>query len=155
MNHEPNPGEIHMSFRCRTALAAVLTAVFVLSAGPAWAKKKHEVTVETLLQADETILGQEFAYPEGTPEITIAVLTVPPHATIPLHEHPVPLAAYILQGELVIDYEGVGEIRYREGDAFVEAFEVPHQARNGGRGKVKILAIYSGAVGVPNAISLE
>lgn len=110
------------------------------------------VTVETILETDMTILGQEFAYPEGTPRITMAVLTVPPHATIALHEHPVPLAAYILQGEIVVDYEGRGEIRYRKGDAFVEAFNVPHSAYNGGRGKVMILTIYAGANGVPNAI---
>ena len=128
-----------------------LVGVLALVAGLAHAGPRG-VTTETILEADMTILGQAFVYPEGTAKITMAVLTVPPHATIALHEHPVPLAAYILQGEIVVDYQGIGEIRYRKGDAFVEAFNVPHSAYNGGRGKVMILTVYAGAEGVPNAI---
>jgi quercetin dioxygenase-like cupin family protein len=109
------------------------------------------VTVETLLDTDETILGQPFAYPEGTARITAAVLTVPPHARIDLHQHPVPLFVHILQGSITVEYENIGPITYEAGDSFVEAYEWPHRARNSGRGLVKILTVYAGAEGVPNA----
>jgi hypothetical protein len=37
----------------------------------------------------------------------------------------------------------------------VEAFDFPHSGRNGGKGKVKILAVYAGADGVPDTLLLE
>jgi quercetin dioxygenase-like cupin family protein len=116
------------------------------------------VAVETLLHTNETTLGQSFEYPEGVPDVTVSIITIPPHTTIALHEHPVPLVAYILQGELVVEYEteyGLQENYYKSGDVFVEAFNVPHRGYNGGRGLVKILAVYAGAEGVPNSVLVE
>jgi quercetin dioxygenase-like cupin family protein len=112
-------------------------------------------SVESLLETDQTILGDAFAYPVGRARITSLELTVPPGATVPLHLHPVPLFVYILQGEIIVDYGSRGTRTYRKGDAFVEAFEWPHHARNGGRGIVKILTVYAGAEGVENSIPLE
>ena len=112
-------------------------------------------SVELLLDTDLTILDEAFAYPNGRSRITAARITVPPGATVPLHLHPVPLFAYILQGELVVDYGGHGTRTYRKGDAFVEAFHTPHAGRNGGKGNVQILAVYAGAEGVPNSIALQ
>jgi len=114
-----------------------------------------ETSVETLLETDQTILGESFAYPTGRAYITAARLTVPPGATVSLHQHPVPLFVYILQGEIIVDYGSRGTRTYRKGDAFVEAFEWPHRARNGGKGNVKLLAVYTGAEGVPNSMPLE
>ena len=68
------------------------------------------------------------------------------------HHHPVPLFGYILQGELIVDYGGFGERTYARGESLVEAFETPHQGRNGGKGTVKILVVYAGADGVPNTV---
>jgi quercetin dioxygenase-like cupin family protein len=112
-------------------------------------------SVEPLLETDQTIVGQGFAYPAGRAEITAARLTVPPGATVPLHLHPVPLFVYILQGQIVVDYGSLGTRTYRKGDAFVEAFQWPHRARNAGKGNVVILTVYAGAEGVPNATPLE
>ena len=108
-------------------------------------------TVETLIDTSETVLGQEFAYPEGRARITAAVVTVPPGAVLAPHLHPVPLFGYVLQGELIVDYGSEGERIYRAGDALVEAIDWPHQGRNGGRGVVKILVVYAGAEGVPDS----
>lgn len=112
-------------------------------------------SVEVLLETDQTITGEAFAYPYGRARVTATRITVPPKGTVPLHLHPVPLFVYVLQGEIVVDYAGLGERRYRKGDAFVEAFEVPHRARNGGKGNVELLTVYAGAEGVLNAIPLE
>lgn len=106
--------------------------------------------VETLIETRETVLGQEFVYPEGRAQITAQRITVPPGAILRPHLHPVPLFGYVLQGELVVDYGSEGEIVYRKGDALVEAIDWPHQGRNGGRGRLQILVVYAGAEGVPN-----
>jgi quercetin dioxygenase-like cupin family protein len=112
-------------------------------------------SVETLIDTSETVLGQQFAYPEGRARITAAVVTVPPGAVLAPHLHPVPLFGYVLQGELIVDYGSQGERIYRAGDALVEAIDWPHQGRNGGRGVVKILVVYAGAEGVPDSEPAE
>jgi quercetin dioxygenase-like cupin family protein len=112
-------------------------------------------SVESLIETSETVLGEEFFYPEGRARITAAVVTVPPGAVLPPHLHPVPLFAYVLQGELIVDYGSEGERVYRSGDSLVEAYDWPHQGRNGGRGIVKILVVYAGAEGVPDSEPAE
>jgi len=114
-----------------------------------------ETSVELLLETDQTILGDAFAYPYGRARVTAARLTVPPGGTVPLHLHPVPLFVYILQGEIAVDYGSRGTVTYSAGDTFVEAFEWPHHARNAGKGNVKLLAVYMGAEGVANSLTLE
>ena len=134
-----------------------LTLPFTIAA-MAWASTSAAppaTSVEQLLDTDVTILGEAFAYPGGRARITSLRLTVPPGASVPLHLHPVPLFVYILQGEIIVDYGSRGTRTYRKGDAFVEAFEWPHQARNGGKGIVKILTVYAGAAGVENSMPLE
>jgi len=112
-------------------------------------------SVETLIETSETVLGQDFVYPEGQAHLTAQRVTVPPGALLAPHLHPVPVFGYILQGELVVDYGSEGEIVYERGDAFVEAFDWPHQGRNGGRGVLQILVVYAGAEGVPNTEPAE
>jgi quercetin dioxygenase-like cupin family protein len=129
-------------------------AIAALACAPAFADPPA-TSVEPLLETDLTILGEPFAYPSGRAQITSTRLTVPPGATVPLHLHPVPLFVYILKGKIIVDYGSRGTRTYRKGDAFVEAFEWAHRARNGGKGNVELLTVYAGAVGVPNAIALE
>ena len=112
------------------------------------------VSFATLLEAETTILDQAFEYPEGNPKITALMLTVPPRATIALHKHPVPLFVYILKGSITVEYDGIGPVTYRRGDSFVEAFEWPHRAWNGGRGRAKLLTVYAGAAGTENSVLL-
>lgn len=128
--------------------AFVLGGVFT-----AWAVAAPQgPSIEALLETDKTVMEQEFVYPRGQAKITGAIVTVPPGVKLQRHRHPVPLFGYILQGELIVDYGGAGERTYRKGDSLVEAFETPHQGRNGGKGVVKILVVYAGAVGVPNTV---
>jgi quercetin dioxygenase-like cupin family protein len=129
------------------------TVVFLLAT--AAHARPPQPSVHTLIETDQTVLGQDFSYPEGKAQITAAIVTLPPGTSLPEHLHPVPLFAYILQGELLVDYGSEGQLVYRKGDAFVEAFEWPHSGRNAGRGIVKILAVYAGAVGVPNSVPVE
>lgn len=136
----------------RLTLSALLGALAYLTASA----EPPPASVELLLDTDVTILDEVFSYPPpGRARITAARITLPPGATVPLHLHPVPLFAYILQGELIVDYGSRGIRIYRKGDAFVEAFDTPHRGRNGGKGNVQILAVYAGGEGVPNSIPLE
>jgi quercetin dioxygenase-like cupin family protein len=138
--------------RSRIALGSL--AVGILCAAAALAQPPG-ATVDPLLETDETVLGQPFFYPKGDAKITSSMVTLPPGSETIWHIHPVPLFAYVLQGELIVDYGSAGERVYRKGDSLVEAFEWPHMGRNGGRGPVKILVVYAGAEGVPNAVAAD
>ncbi len=131
----------------------VLLAFMVGSIVTAWAvAAPHGSSIDMLIETDTTILGELFEYPEGRAKITAAIVTVPPHVTLKRHRHPVPVFGYILQGELIVDYGEAGERVYRKADSLVEAFNTPHQGRNGGKGNVRILVVYAGADGVPNTV---
>jgi quercetin dioxygenase-like cupin family protein len=108
-------------------------------------------SVETLIETERTILDQPIFYPSGTSKITAQIITLPSGASTSLHLHAVPMFAYILKGELVVDYGSSGERRYRKGDTLVEAIDWPHRGRNAGKGKVQILVVFSGAEGTPSS----
>jgi quercetin dioxygenase-like cupin family protein len=109
--------------------------------------------VDVLLQTETTIIGEQVIYPEGPAQITVAIVTMQPGQSTGWHRHEVPLTAYILEGELTVDYGDKGTRVYKSGDTLVEALGTSHNGQNTGAGIVRILAIFAGAVGVPNTVS--
>ncbi|HHV49868.1 MAG TPA: cupin domain-containing protein [Rhodocyclaceae bacterium] len=117
----------------------------------AQAGEKNYYPVQELLVTGKTVVGEDIQYPStGAPKITVAVVTVEPGAVAAFHRHPVPLVAYILEGELSVDYGPEGVKTFRQGDALVEAMHVPHRGMNLGTGVVRLLAVYVGAEGSAN-----
>ncbi len=109
-------------------------------------------TVAPVIDSSQTILGQPVAYPAGIAEVTAVVITVPPGGETGWHLHAVPLFGYILAGTLTVDY-GVdkGTHTYNAGEGMLEAMNWPHNGMNKGTVPVRILAVYAGAKGVPDA----
>lgn len=108
-----------------------------------------------LLTTTTTILGEPIRYPTtGPARVTASIVTITPGADTAFHRHPAPLVAYILAGELTVDYGSHGKRIYRKGDSFVEAMDVAHRGMNLGTETVSILAIYLGAEGTAN-VALE
>lgn len=124
----------------------------VLMSGAHGAQPAHAPSVETLLETSRTVLEQELTYPEGRARITAQRLRFPPGTSTPVHRHATPMFAYVLEGELVVDYGTRGERTYRRGDAIVEALAWPHRGRNAGPGTVEILVVYAGAEGAVNTV---
>jgi quercetin dioxygenase-like cupin family protein len=123
--------------------------------GPASAEDAAYPTVP-LLDATTTIVGEPLHYPTGSPaHVTAAIISLAPGARTSLHRHGVPLFAYILEGEITVDYGDRGKRTYRAGDAVMEAMAVPHYGLDTGRGPVRILAVYMGAEGSANVIPAE
>jgi quercetin dioxygenase-like cupin family protein len=134
------------------ALGILLLALLTTGAQ---ARDQSYYPVQELLVTGKTIVGEDIQYPTtGAPKITVAVVTVAPGAPAAFHRHPVPLVAYILEGELTVDYGPKGVKTFRQGDALVEAMNVPHRGMNLGSGTVKLLAVYIGAEGSAN-VALE
>jgi len=111
--------------------------------------------LDVLLSSSETVLGQPFAYPDGTPVITAAIVTLQPGDSTGVHRHEAPLFALILEGELTVDYGADGTRVYVAADALIEAFGTPHAGTNTGPGPVRILAVFAGSDAVRNTVMEE
>jgi quercetin dioxygenase-like cupin family protein len=107
------------------------------------------------LSTEMTVLGEAVHYPTtGPAKVTVSIVTIEPGADTKLHRHPVPLVAYVLDGELTVDYGAKGTKIYRKGEALVEAMDIPHRGMNFGTSTVRLLVIYMGAEGTDN-VALE
>jgi quercetin dioxygenase-like cupin family protein len=64
--------------------------------------------------------------------VTAAIVTLAPGARSIMHEHGVPLFAYIVDGEPTVDYGTHGTRTYAQGQSFMEAMAVAHFGVNNG-----------------------
>ena len=108
-----------------------------------------------LLATGETIIGEKIRYPQGDAHITAAIVTLAPGGRTILHKHGVPLFAYILAGELTVNYGSHGTRTYKQGQSFMEAMDVAHFGINNRAEPVKILALYMGAAGAQDVIPVK
>ena len=103
-----------------------------------------------LLSTGTTVMGETLHYPTNGPaHVTAAIVTLPPGSRTVLHKHGVPLSAYVLEGEITVDYSDSGKRTYRQGDALMEAMDTAHFGADAGPQPVRILTVYMGAEGAP------
>lgn len=132
-----------------TAAALAIAVLGALIASPQRGHSREQVL--SLLSTRQTILGQPIVYPTESPaKVAAAVITMQPGEETGWHQHDVPMFGYVLEGEVTVDYGGKGTHVYRQGDALVEAIDVPHNGRNTGKGEARILSVFMGAEGVPD-----
>ncbi len=108
-----------------------------------------------LLSTGKTIVGETIHYPSGPAHVTAAIVTLAPGGRTILHKHGVPLFAYILAGELTVNYGAHGTRTYKQGQSFMEAMDVAHFGINNGAEPVRILAVYMGATGAKDVIPVK
>jgi quercetin dioxygenase-like cupin family protein len=138
-----------MLFRPTILAAAFIALLLTPVRGEDAASLKPSVA--TVLDASQTIIGQPIVYPAGIAEVTAAVITIPPGGETGWHRHAVPLFGYMLEGELTVDYGDKGMHTYAAGEGLMEAMNWPHNGMNKGTVPVRILAVYAGAHGIPDA----
>jgi quercetin dioxygenase-like cupin family protein len=85
-------------------------------------------------------------------ESRLVLLEYPPGFKTAVHTHPAAATGYILEGEVVSQWEGSEEERYKTGDTFVDHEERSHvRSENVSAEKpLKMLMSYVIKVGVPN-----
>ena len=104
--------------RC-AAIAALATLAIGLAAPTA--ADDHGYPAATLLSTGTSIVGEPIQYPAGAPaHVTASIINIPPGQRTIAHRHGVPLFAYMLQGELTVDYGAKGKRVYRAGEAFMD-----------------------------------
>ncbi len=126
------------------------TTVFAEEAAP----PAYQALLTPLLQSGTDILGNPIAYPEGDPNVTAAVVTLAPGASTGWHTHEVPLYAFIIEGELTVDYGEKGKKTYTVGDSLLEAMNWPHNGTNTGTVDCKLIAVYMGSSDKANTIKV-
>ena len=129
-------------------------AVSILVTGEAFCLGSHvkegsKITVKTIIDTEENIIGQKIVYPSGPAHITSELIELPAKATIPWHEHLVPMYAYILHGEIEVDYGNKGIKTIKRGEAMIEAVNFPHKGINKTNKIAKVLVVYVGASSAP------
>ncbi|MEB7538634.1 cupin domain-containing protein [Pantoea anthophila] len=68
------------------------------------------------------------SYPHGEPELTVMRLSLPAHTSLPWHTHPMPNAAFILSGTLIVEDKASGEQRtFHAGEALNETVNSAHR----------------------------
>ncbi|MBF0305114.1 MAG: cupin domain-containing protein [Alphaproteobacteria bacterium] len=130
-------------------------AAVAMATAPLAPSRAEGYAAAQLLSTTTTIIGEPIVYPTtGPARVTAAIVTVAPgDSTIP-HHHGAPLFAYILEGEVTVDYGPPHGVRtLKKGDSMVEALASSHRGRNLGQIPVAILAVYMGADGTRNVIA--
>jgi len=139
-----------LAIRLRNILLPIILAA-LFSTVPAYSGDYPQS--ETLLETSRTVIGEQIHYPGGGPaSIKAMVVVLPPGGSTTWHKHGVPLYAYILSGDLDVDYGQAGHRIYHPGDSFMEAMDTFHQGHNSGHEIVRILAVFMGGEGQPLVI---
>jgi quercetin dioxygenase-like cupin family protein len=113
---------------------------------------QYQNLLTPLLEGGADILGAPLTYPDAPANVTAAIVTIPPGGETGWHSHEVPLFAYILEGELTVDYGDRGRKTYRAGDSVLEAVNHPHNGTNTGSVPMKLIAVYMGGGGKANTV---
>jgi quercetin dioxygenase-like cupin family protein len=87
------------------------------------------------------------------PEITAMKVEIAPGAETGWHSHPVPVYAYVLQGDLTVEVKEENTYHFTAGDAIVEVVNIPHNGKNLGTTPVVLIAFYTGETGTPNTVA--
>jgi quercetin dioxygenase-like cupin family protein len=135
------------------ALAVIASHAMAARASAQDAARVKDYPAAPLLSTGTSILGETIHYPTAGPaHVTAAIVTLAPGDRTIMHKHGVPLFAYILDGELTVDYGTHGSRTYRQGQSFMEAMAVAHFGVNNGAQPVRLLAVYMGAEGAKDVI---
>ena len=113
------------------------------------------VTWEELTRTTTNAVSDPITYPEGTSEVFVEIGTFEKDGQTSLHQHPVPIVVYVMEGELEVRVDGADPIRMMPGQAFVEPQNRNMQAFNVADGPAKLLVVTMGAEGQPTAVDPE
>ncbi len=133
----------------RLAVTAAIVAMQLGAVHAAGAQQAYP-SVE-VLSTGTTVIGETIRYPTtGPAKVTSTIVTLGPHSEAALHLHPAPMYAYILEGEVIVDYGPHGRRTYTQGQALMEAMNAPHKGINATGQPVRILCVFMGAEGTAN-----
>ena len=109
-----------------------------------------------VLKASQTASNMPLEYPKtGKAEIVSVIGELEPGGRTSLHQHPVPVFVYVLEGTITVEAQGGQPRDYKAGQAYIEDVNHWHQAMNKGGTPVKLLIIFAGEQGKPTTINAK
>ena len=121
-----------------------IISVGIISGTLLFTTATQQVTSQTILETNSTIIDQEIHYPSREPLVTSSIVTIPVGAETGFHIHEYPMYAFILEGKITVDYGEKGLKTYVKGDSFIEAINYEHNGKNIGEEPAKILVVLMG-----------
>jgi quercetin dioxygenase-like cupin family protein len=107
------------------------------------------VVSTTLLQTSSTVIGQPIEFPPLRNQFTVVLAEIAPGGQAGRHQHPFPLAVYVIDGALSVELEGHGAQTFTAGQAFAEAVNHWHNGLNRGSVPARFLIVFAAAAGKP------
>jgi quercetin dioxygenase-like cupin family protein len=132
-------------------IAAVLisSALLGVQAARQPSPSPSPLQVKTLLQTDKAWDGKAYdAYPAGRPQLSVLEITIPPRTTMEWHRHPIPNAAYVVNGDLKVETQDGKTAHFSKGQVISETVGVWHRGVTGDRA-AELLVFYAGTPGTP------
>ncbi len=116
-----------------------------------------ELKTKLLLSSQRfNILERPIVYPTQQPaEVSSVIRVLQPAEETGWHKHMVPLHAYILQGEMNVEYDTSVIHTVSKGDAFIGVTDVWHNTTNTSNKPAVVLVVFMGAEGLENTINRE
>lgn len=109
---------------------------------------------KSVLKTGQTRDNDPIRFPQtDRPEIVSVVGTIQPGGRTPLHQHPVPVYVYVLEGEIELQTEGGQPHPYKAGEAYIEALNRKHQLFNRGSQPARILVVFMGEESKPTTVA--
>lgn len=107
-------------------------------------------TITMVSRDTATDAGEPITY-LSTPnaEVTSVILSLPPGGKTKWMTHPVPGYVYILEGELTVEFENGSRLKFKAGQAFMQARTKWHRGVNEGSAPMRFLAVFYGEKGTP------
>ncbi len=139
------------------SLAAVTVAVSSCTQASADNGDVSKIKSVELLRSSQSWDGVQLpAYPEGTPELRVLKVTVPPHCSLPKHHHDVMSYGVVNRGQLTLvrDSDGL-ETTVSEGEAVVETVSTVHHGENRGDVPLELVVFYISTEGQPISVPDE
>jgi quercetin dioxygenase-like cupin family protein len=133
----------------RTFASIFSLLVATAACGPVLAEAPSSVKVDTLLKTDSAWDGTRYeAYPSGQPQITVQRIEVPPHSSLPWHTHPMPIAGYVVSGEITVEKPDGEKRTVLAGQVLPETVGSVHRGTTGEQ-PVTLIVFYAGVDGMP------
>ena len=88
-------------------------------------------------------------------EVTISKITIPSGSATGWHKHKIPVFAYVLQGNLTVEFDNNKTKQFPKNTSISEVFDTFHNGINKGTEDVVLIAFYMGEKGKPLSIKKE
>ena len=118
--------------------------------------KNGKPVIETLVSASESWNGDVYSYPQGQAQMTLLNITTPVGFRTPVHTHPQPGVAHVVQGKIDCVVTAEKTKVFSAGDSYATTFgNTPHYCENVGNEPAIVFFGYAGVEEEPVTIPIK